>query len=44
MHSLQRHDATEVKGALDLELTTGPLGALVLVFEMAHTRDCRGNF
>ncbi|CAE7374867.1 unnamed protein product [Symbiodinium microadriaticum] len=42
--SLQRHDAAEVKGPLELELSAGPLGALVLLFEMAETRDSRKGF
>ena len=40
-HSLARHDAAEIKGAIDLELTAGPSGAFVLMFEMAQTRDSR---
>ncbi|CAE7807623.1 unnamed protein product [Symbiodinium sp. CCMP2456] len=42
--SLHRHDAAEVKGPLELELSAGPSGALVLLFEMAQTRDSRAGF
>jgi len=41
--SLRQHDAAELKGPFSLEATGGTEGALLLVFEMASTRDSRGN-
>lgn len=40
---MARHDAAELKGPMTLELTASAEGTLVLVFEMAETRDGRAD-
>jgi len=40
---LRRHDAAELKGPLSLRWTAGSTGAMLLLFEMAHTEDGRAD-